>query len=112
MEEGPIGGSGLRILKVVTIVMGVLILVGTSALIIMVVKRGGSSGPTARPLGTAPVRDLPYAAVIDEPAGTSIAGVTSLGDRMALQLRGGGPDRVVLIDPATGGIVGRVTVGH
>jgi flagellar basal body-associated protein FliL len=111
MEEGPIGGSGLRVLKIITIVMGVLILVGTSALIVMVVKRGGSSSPAAHPSATAPTRDQ-FATTLDEPAGTSIASVTAVDGRLALQLRGGGPDRVVLVDPATGAVVGRVVVGH
>ena len=37
--------------------------------------------------------------VLDEPVGTRIAGATAgTVDRLALQLQGGGPDRVVLID--------------
>jgi hypothetical protein len=46
--------------------------------------------------------------VLDEPAGTQIAGIAAVRDRLAVQLRGGGADRVLLIDPASGAIVGRV----
>jgi hypothetical protein len=33
-------------------------------------------------------------------------------DRLAVQLRGGGLDRVVLIDPVSGAVIGRVTLGR
>ena len=92
-------GGGLRAVKIATIAMGVLILLGTTVILVTIVKRT-MSGPAAA--------EKAFAAVLDEPAGTGIAGIASVGDRLAVQLHGGGTDRVVLINPVSGTIVGRV----
>ncbi len=94
----------MRALKIAVIVMGALIVVGTTALIVVVVHRL-TSPPSL-------VVTLPasLAAVLDEPAGTRIAGIAAVRDRLAIQLQGGGADRVVLIDPATGAVTGRISL--
>jgi hypothetical protein len=99
-------GDGMRVLKIATIVMGVLIVIGTVGLIVGIARR--SSTPVL------PVAVLPasIAAVLDEPAGTHIAGIVAVRDRLALQLQGGGVDRVVLIDPATGAVAGRIALAR
>jgi hypothetical protein len=95
----------MRALKIATIVMGVLIVVGTMALIISVARR--VSAPP-------PVTSLPaaVAAVLDEPVGTRIAGIAAARDRVAVQLVGGGVDRVVLVDPVTGAVAGRISLAR
>jgi hypothetical protein len=100
-------GSGLRALKIAVIVMGVLIVGGTIALIGEVVRR--SIAPAA-PFGAG----LPAVveAVLQEPPGTRIAGIGMLADRLAVQLQGGGVDRIVLIDPRSGAVVGRISLAH
>jgi hypothetical protein len=100
-------GDGMRALKIATIVMGVLIVLGTMALVIGVARRA-SSGPGPG------VAALPasVSAVLDEPAGTRIAGIAAVRDRLAVQLQGGGMDRVVLIDPATGAVAGRISLAR
>ncbi len=90
----------MRALKIATIVMGVLIVGGTLTLVVLVVRR------LAAPAGG------PVAAVLDEPAGTHIAGIAALRDRLAVQLQGGGVDRVVLIDAATGAVAGRISLAR
>jgi hypothetical protein len=50
--------------------------------------------------------------VLDEPAGTAIVNIASVRDRLAVQLHGGGADRILLIDPASGAIVGRATLAR
>ncbi len=98
----------MRALKIATIAMGVLILLGTAVIVATIIRRT-ISGPSA----TAPHMQpeaVAFAATLDEPAGTTIAAVTEARDRLAVQLRGGGPDRVILIDPATGVISGRITL--
>jgi hypothetical protein len=97
-------GDGMRALKVAVIVMGVLIVAGTVALVIGVVRR--SSAPVG-PVATLPAS---VAAVLDEPEGTRIAGIAAVQDRLAVQLQGGGVDRVVLIDPRTGAVTGRISL--
>ncbi len=92
----------MRALQFVTVALGILILAGTAVLIATIVKRASaptSSGP-------------PVAATLDEPAGTRIAGIAAVQDRLAVALQGGGPDRVVLIDPRSGAAVGRIAVGR
>ena len=87
----------MRFLKAVTIGMAVLIVVATTVLVVVVARRLGTPGNA-----------VPVAVVLDEPDGTRIAGITSAGDRRALQVQGGGPDRVVLVDPRSGAVSGRV----
>jgi hypothetical protein len=92
----------MRVLKILTVVMGVMILVGTAALVAVIIRRAGS--------GSAP--SAPVALVLDEPAGTQIAGIAAAGDRLALLLQGGVGDRVVLVDPRSGTVAGRITLAR
>ena len=75
--------------------MGVLIVAGVVVLGVALVGR--MSGVSTIP-----------GVVMDEPAGTRVAGVSLAPDRMAVQLTGGGPDRVVLVDTKGGRVLGRV----
>lgn len=88
----------MRALIALTVGMGVLILIGTTVLVVLLVERSGT-----------PARGA-YSLMLDEPSGTRLAGVAAVGDRMALELQGGGPDRVVMVDPRSGAIVGRVSL--
>ena len=97
-------GGGMRALKIATIVMGVLIVLGTTVVVVTVVRRT-MFGPAGLP-------DKALEAVLDEPAGTAIVGIVSVRDRLAVQLHGGGVDRVVFIDPASGTVVGRVSLAR
>ena len=101
MRDSRDGGrvGGMRGLIALTVGMGVLILIGTAVLVVVIVER--ASAPAAK----APV---PFAVILDEPAGTRITGVTAAGGRMVVELQGGGPDRMVVMDPETGTVVGRV----
>ncbi|HQT78190.1 MAG TPA: hypothetical protein PLD10_14135 [Rhodopila sp.] len=94
----------MRALKIATIVMGVLIVGGTMALIIVVARR--SATPTVAALPAS------MSATLDEPVGTRIAGIAAVQDRLAVQLQGGGTDRVVLIDPRTGSVAGRISLAR
>lgn len=92
--------KGMQALKVVTIAMGVLILVGTAVLVAVIAHR------------SSPVSAGPVALTLDEPAGTHIAGIAATQDRLAVTLQGGGADRVVLVDPRSGVVTGRITLAH
>jgi hypothetical protein len=89
-------------LKIAVVVMGVLIVAGVVVLAVALTQRVGTlvAGGVAAP------------AVLDEPAGTHIAGVSVLPDRLALTLQGGGPDRVVVVDSRSGRVLGRVSLAH
>jgi uncharacterized membrane protein len=99
-------GDGMRGLKVAVVVMGVLIVLGTVGLMVGIARR---SGAPAVAVATWPAA---MEAVLDEPAGTRIAGIVAVRDRLAVQLQGGGADRVVLIDPATGAVAGRISLAR
>jgi hypothetical protein len=88
----------MRLLKAITIGMGLLIVVATTVLVVVIARRLGGPGPM--PAQTA--------LMLDEPGGTRIAGIAAVGDRLAALLQGGGADRIVLIDPRTGSVTGRV----
>ena len=90
----------MGILKVAVVVMGVLIVAGTVGLFVVLAQRM-SAGST-----------VIASAVLDEPPGTHIVNVSVAADRMALQLQGGGPDRVLWIDTKTGRVVGHVALAR
>ena len=79
--------------------MGVLIVVATTVLVVVIARRIGGRGRR---------RGRRWLVLLDEPAGTRIAAIASAGDRLAVQLQGGGADRVVLVDPRTGAVAGRI----
>lgn len=83
-------------LKVAVVAMGVLIVAGVLVLGVVLVSR------MSPPAGTI------ASVLLDEPAGTRIAGASVAPDRMAVQLQGGGPDRVVVVDTKLGRVLGRV----
>jgi hypothetical protein len=88
----------MRVLLAAVIVMGLLILAGVTTIVVTIVHRMSGS---ALDTGVA------AQAVLDEPAGTRIAGVSLAADRVALQLQGGGPDRVLVLDTRAGRVVAR-----
>lgn len=92
----------MAFLKIAVIVMGVLIIGGTATLIAVVATRAAGSG------------GLPavVTAVLEEPAGSRIAAIAATRDRLAVQVQGGGTDRIILIDPATGALAGRISLAH
>jgi hypothetical protein len=89
----------MRGLIALTVGMGVLILIGTAVLVVVIIER--ATAPSVKPA-------VAFAVTLDEPAGTRIAGVAMAGGRMVMELQGGGPDRVVVVDPGSGAVVGRV----
>jgi hypothetical protein len=88
----------MRTLKILVVVMGVMIVAGIAVLVGTIAQRVGG--------GTQVASD----ATFSEPAGTRIAGTSLSGDRLALQLQGGGPDRVVIVDLRNGHVIGRAAL--
>lgn len=76
--------------------MTVLIVVGVATLAVLMTRRmSGVPGHVASVL-------------LDEPAGTRVSGASLAGERVAVQLAGGGPDRVVIVDLRDGRMLGRI----
>ncbi len=89
----------IRALMAAVIGMGVLIVAGVAVLGFTIVHR--LAGPSATGM-----------TLLDEPPGTHVVQVSAAGDRLALLLQGGGVDRIVLLDPRTGQVAGRVALAR
>lgn len=109
----------MRVLQAVVILMGVLILGGTAAVIAIIVHRASAPGhrtnefvgsPSHGPALAGPGVAAPI--VLDEPAGTRIAAATAADERLVLQLVGGGPDRVVVLNLRGGAVLARVALAR
>ena len=96
----------MRGLMAAVIGMGILIVVGVTVLVVVMVQRM-SAPPTVNASAVDIMPGATSVTLADEPAGTRIAGVALAGDRMAVQLAGGGPDRVVVVDARTGRVLAR-----
>jgi len=90
----------MRGLKIAIALMTVLIVLGVAVIGVTIVRR--VSGPSA----AHPAAPL----LLDEPAGTRMVGIAALPDRLAVQLQGGGPDRIVFLDPKTGAAIGHLSL--
>lgn len=87
----------MRGLKAAVIIMGVLIVAGVAVLVVLLAQRVVGAAPSAN-------------AMLDEPPGTHIVNASTSGDRILLQLQGGGPDRVVVLDLRSGHVLGRAAL--
>jgi hypothetical protein len=94
----------MRALLVAVIVMGVLIVAGVVVIAVTVANRLGG--------GATPGAGAAVQATLDEPPGTHIANVAAASDRLALQLQGGGPDRVVVLDLRNGHVLARAVLAR
>jgi hypothetical protein len=88
----------MQALRVLVVVMGVMIVLGMVALGVLLARRVAAPPPAMATL------------TLDEPAGTQILSANHSGDTVALTLRGGGPDRVVMIDARSGRVTGRIAL--
>ncbi|GCE84727.1 hypothetical protein [Komagataeibacter diospyri] len=114
--------QGSRALLAAVIGMGVLLFIGSLALVGVLVHRmmHPVPAPTAAVAGmvtvAAPVvagPGVPGDLVMDEAPGTHVQAVTARPDGLlAVVLSGGGADRVVVWDPAGRRIVARLVVGR
>lgn len=86
----------MQALRVLVVVMGVMIVLGMVALGVLLARRVAAPPPAMATLS------------LDEPAGTQILSASLAGDTLAVTLRGGGPDRVVLLDARSGRVTGRI----
>jgi len=92
----------MGVVKVLAVLMGVLIIIGSTVVVVTIIKR--STAPTTTDIGAA--------VVLDEPAGTRIGGIAAVSNRLAVLLQGAGPDRIVLVDPTTGKEAGTIALAR
>jgi len=116
-QPEPEAGSNLALMKGIVIALGVVILLGIGVIVVTIVNRmAGLSGDEAAPAGQAPATQAgpvaPFGTVgIAAAPGSRIAAAAAGDGIVLLTLSGGGePDRVVVIDAATGQERGRFQV--
>jgi hypothetical protein len=92
--------SDLRGLKALVGIMGVLIVLGTAVVIGVVIKR-----IYAKPAAPSTVAALPMAPMQAETLapGEHVAGIAGAGGNVAVWVTGPSGDRVLLLNPQTGG---------
>lgn len=92
----------MRALKVLVVVMGVLLVGGTVTLVVLLVQRLGAG---ARPAAV----DL----ALGQPEGTRIGGLATTAEGwLAVWVARPDGDRIVLVDPRRGGVIGELRVGR
>lgn len=91
----------MRALKVLVVVMGVLIVVGTVTLVALIVQRAGGIG--AERSGQLALR---------QPPGSRIAGIAAAEGRVAVWVERPDGGRILLLDAARLRVVGEVVVGE
>lgn len=93
----------MQALKTLVVVMGVLIVVGTAALIFAIYhKAAGGVGGSVDGFGEV---------ALGEDSEVRVVHSTVEGDRLVLHLRDIGPrDRLVIFDLVSGEVIGRITV--
>jgi hypothetical protein len=91
----------MRALKFLVVGMGVLIVAGTVTLVVLLVQRaGGGRGAASLP-----------AMSLDLPAGSRILGIAGAGDHLAVHVQRPDGERILLLDPRTGRVLGEVIPG-
>ncbi len=91
----------MGVVKVLAVLMGVLIIIGSTVVVVTIIKRTGAESS-----------DVGAAVVLDEPAGTRIGGIAPVSNGLAVLLQGAGPDRIVLVDPRTGKEAGTIALAR
>jgi hypothetical protein len=90
----------MQALKFLVVAMGVLIVAGTVALVVLLVQRAGGGSEAALP-----------AMSLNLPAGSRIMGVAGARDHFAVHVQRPDGDRILLLDSRTGRVVGEVIPG-
>jgi hypothetical protein len=79
----------MQALKAITILMAVLIVAGTATLVFLIVHRLTPPVPANAQLS------------LHQPPGTRLLGLAATPTALAVALTGGGPDRILLLNPRT-----------
>jgi hypothetical protein len=89
-------------LLIAVIAMGVLIVVATTVVVVKLVK-DVVAGPATVTLTTTMLR---------QPPGSHIVTIAAVDGRLSVLLNGGGPDRILFVDPGTGKVAGQLMLGQ
>ena len=91
----------MQALKFLVVAMGVLIVAGTVTLVVLLVQRAGGArgGASLPPLS------------LNLPAGSRILGLAGAGDHFAVHVQRPDGERILLLEPRSGRVVGEVLPG-
>ena len=98
-SDGPASPAIQRGLLALVIVLGVLIMIGVGALIVGAMMGAGRRAD--------PVADSPYLTAVLAP-GQRIESAEIQGNRILMRLSGGEGDELVILDAASGRLLGRI----
>ncbi len=79
----------MQALKAITALMAVLIVAGTAVLIFLIIHRLAPAAPLNPPVS------------LHQPPGSHLVGLASTARTLAVAVSGGGPDRIILLNPTT-----------
>ena len=96
----------MKAIKALVVFMGVLLIAG---LALLGWGLYAQAGKMTRKAGTAASGDFGTVSV-PLAAGARVEQVLAVGDRVVLRVTGGGPDRLVVLDPAVGSVAGSFVV--
>lgn len=99
----------MQALKVLVILMGILIVIGTAVVVVTIATRfgGGAEERTARP-GAAAAPTAFGEANLPMPEGCRLVSLTAAGERLLLRLGSGGDcEQILVLDMGTGSLLGR-----
>jgi len=91
-----------RPLLIAVIAMGILIVLVTTVVIVKLVKD----------VVTAPASVILTTTMLRQPAGSHIVTITPVDGRLGVLVNGGGPDRILLLDPGTGKVAAQLMLGQ
>ncbi len=92
-------------------VLGIAILLGTTALVIALVKRGGKAIERATETSAPAAAGNYVSATVALPGGGRALSMTGDGDRLSLLVEGAdGRQRIVTLDRRTGAVLGTLTL--
>lgn len=98
----------MKALKGLVAFLGLLLVIGLGVLGYGLATKAHlkGAGPSANAKPAAPSSSDFGAVQIPLPAGSRMEQMTVAGDRVVLRIAGGGPERVLVLDPAQGRVVG------
>jgi hypothetical protein len=89
-------------LLILVIAMAVLILLVTTVVVVKLVKD----------MVAAPASVTLTTTMLHQPAGSHIVTITAVDGRLGVLISGGGPDRILFVEPGTGRVAGQLMLGQ
>lgn len=97
----------MKAIKALVVFMGVLLVVGLGLVGYGVATKTGAPPPTTKSRAVAATVGGEFGSVnVSLPAGARLEQTLVAGEKLVLRVTGGGPDRLIVLDPADGRVTG------